>query len=159
MWQLWHLILSSHLASEGRFHDPYFIGEDTQAQSGGDTFPQGHTVSDKAGRAESESKSSVLGAPNTSSLDSSQRPGGPLISPVRQRANGSSALRSPPRLWRPSVGLHPVFSSTMPLPSLAEASMRVRACVCTPVCGVIVNWSQTDLDSDYNFALLLCDLE
>lgn len=84
MWQLWHLILSSHLASEGRFHDPRFIGEDTQAQREGDTFPQGHRVSDKGGRAESESTSSVLGAPNASSLGSSQRPGGPLISPVRE---------------------------------------------------------------------------
>lgn len=35
--------------------------------------------------------------------------------------------------------------------------MRVHTCACTPVCGVIINWSQTDLDSDSNFALLLWD--
>lgn len=36
--QLLYLILPSHTTSEGRYHDPYFIAEDTQAQRGGDTF-------------------------------------------------------------------------------------------------------------------------
>lgn len=130
MWQLWHLILSSHLALEGRFHDPRFIGEDTQAQREGDTFPQGHRVSDKGGRAESESTSSVLGAPNAPSLGSSQRPGGPSDQPCEGGNGLTGALPSATLSGFDACQWACVLSS---LPQCPFPAWQRCLCVYTPV--------------------------
>lgn len=41
--QLWYLILTSPLTWEGRYHNPYFIGGDAQAQRGETLSPRPHS--------------------------------------------------------------------------------------------------------------------